>query len=398
MRVLLLTHRLPYAPNRGDRVRAFHILHTLARRMDVDLVSLVHDAEEESHAHEMRRQGLSVTTAMVPRLANLGRGVPALLTSKPLTHVLLNAPGLTPALRRLVEHRPPDVVLAYCSGMARFAVEPPLNHHPFVLDMVDVDSCKWASLAATAAVPRRWVFGREARLLARFERLAATRARSTLVVNERERAALARLAPDRPLYIVPNGVDVAGLRPTTPPGNDPKVVFCGVMNYAPNEEAVRWFVRSVWPQVRAAHPTTRFLVVGADPGSSIRALAAADSSITVTGRVPDVRPYLWQAAVSVAPITMSRGIQNKVIEAIAAELPCVVTSPVVEGLPSELLDACVVADTAETFAAEVNRLLDLPPAARREMARQADLSGLDWRATLAPLPGLLEAAARPRRA
>jgi sugar transferase (PEP-CTERM/EpsH1 system associated) len=357
--------------------------------MDVELVSLVHSAEEEGHADEMRRQGFSVTTARVSRLRNVVMGAFALLTARPLTHVLLDAPGLVNTLRRIVDERPPDVVLVYCSGMARFALEPPLRGRLFVLDMVDVDSCKWAALAATASGPKRWILAREARELARFEVVATRRAAETLVVNEREHAALAALVPSTPLRIVPNGVDVKGLRPTSPPADAPNVVFCGVMNYAPNVQAVEWFVRSAWGAVKAAHPAARLFVVGADPTASIRGLATNEASITVTGRVPDVRPYLWNAAVSIAPITTARGIQNKVIEAIAAGLPCVVTTAVMGGLPREAHAACVVGDTAETFAAAVNQLLALAPDERRTRAGRGDLSGLDWDVALAALPDLL---------
>jgi sugar transferase (PEP-CTERM/EpsH1 system associated) len=389
VRILFLTHRLPYAPNRGDRVRAFHILRTLAARMDVELVSLVHDADEEAQAGEMRRQGFAVTTARVSRIRNVFTGALALLTAQPLTHALLDAPGLANTLGRIVTERAPDVVLVYCSGMARFALEPPLRGRPFVLDMVDVDSCKWTALAATAPWPKRWVLAREARELARFEAMATRCAAETLVVNEREHTALAALVPSTPLRIVPNGVDVAGLRPTTPPADAPNVVFCGVMNYAPNVQAVEWFVRSAWGAVKAAHPAARLFVVGANPSASVRALATRDGSITVTGRVPDVRPYLWNAAVSIAPITTARGIQNKVIEAIAAGLPCVVTTAVMGGLPREAHAACIVSDTADTFATAVNQLLALTPDERRARAGRGDLSGLDWDVALAALPDLL---------
>jgi len=392
VRVLFLTHRLPYAPNRGDRVRAFHILRILATQMAVDLVSLVHDADEESEAGQMRRSGVTVTTARVSRVRNLARATPALLTSRPLTHVLLSAPQLKAALRDIVGRTPPDLVLAYCSGMARFALEPPLRGCPFVLDMVDVDSCKWEALAKKAAAPQRWIYAREARQLARFEAVATDRAARTLVVNERERAALAALAPGRSLDVVPNGVDVRGLRPSTAPVDVPNVVFCGVMNYAPNAQAIEWFVHAAWPAVKARHPSARLSVVGSDPGAGLQALARQDPSILLTGRVPDVRPYLWNAAVSVAPIMTARGIQNKVIEAIAAGLPCVVTTAVMEGLPGDARGACRVADTGAAFAAALNELLALTPAARRALAEQVDLSHLDWDVTLSVLPGLLKSA------
>jgi glycosyltransferase involved in cell wall biosynthesis len=165
------------------------------------------------------------------------------------------------------------------------------------------------------------------------------------------------------------------------------------MNYAPNEHAIDWFAKDVWPLVRARNQAARLLVVGSDPRPQIRALAAADPSITVTGRVPDVRPYLWESAVSIAPITTSHGVQTKVLEAVAAGLPCVVTSAVSEGLPPELAAACAVADDPERYAAAIIDLLSMTPEERRRIAGGVDTSLLDWQSALADLPRILAAAA-----
>jgi sugar transferase (PEP-CTERM/EpsH1 system associated) len=392
MRVLFLTHRLPYAPNRGDRIRAFHILHHLSRCAEVDLVSLVHDREEESHAAALRTIA-TVATARVPRLRNMARAVTALPTGTPLTHVLLDSPEIQGALRRIVAQHRPDVVLAYCSGMARFALLPPLDNIPFVLDMVDLDSVKWTEMSRKARLPWRWIYAREARLLKRFEAEAIRRARATLVVNDRERDAVAALAPEARIAVLGNGVDVASLRAPSAPSDEPLVIFCGVMNYAPNEEGARWLAREVWPILRARRPDARLVLAGASPTSAVRALASADSTVTVTGTVDDIRPYLWRAAVAAAPLFLARGIQNKVVEAIAAGLPCVVTSAVHEGLPNEITRACVVEDDAARFAGALIRLLDESPADRRALAERADLQRLEWSAQLAPLLGILRDAA-----
>lgn len=388
MRVLFLTHRLPYAPNRGDRIRAFHILHHLSRGADVDLVSLVHDREEESHAAELRAIA-TVATARVPRLRNMLRAAAALPTSTPLTHVLLDSPEIHGILRRIVAQRRPDVVLAYCSSMARFALLPPLDDIPFVLDMVDLDSLKWTEMSGRSRGPWRSIYAREARVLKRFETDATRRARATLVVNDRERDAVAALAPAARIHVVGNGVDVAALRPSGPPASEPTVIFCGVMNYRPNEEGACWLAREVWPTVRARRPGARLVLAGASPTAAVLALASADSTVTVTGTVDDVRPHLWRAAVAAAPLSMARGIQNKVVEAIAAGLPCVVTSAVDEGLPNEIKGACAVENDAAGFAGALIRFLGASPAERRAIAERADLRGLEWPAQLAPLLGIL---------
>ena len=176
MNILFLTHRLPYAPNRGDRIRAYYLLREMSRFADVSLFSLVHDDAEEKEAGNVPF-ARHVATARVRRWRNVAAGAVKLLSDRPLTHSLLDAPGVRSALAREIAARRPDLVLAYCSGMARFALEPPLRDLPFVLDMVDVDSAKWAAMAADHRGLRRWIYRREAATLGRFEARATTRAR-----------------------------------------------------------------------------------------------------------------------------------------------------------------------------------------------------------------------------
>jgi sugar transferase (PEP-CTERM/EpsH1 system associated) len=394
MKILVLTHRLPYAPNRGDRVRAYHIVRQLAARADVHVISLTHDRAEREQAETLRRLGVRVSTAHVPRLRNLVHAATALMTDTPLTHLLLDSPDLAPLVERATRDWRPDVVLAYCSGIAPAALTTPLAGIPLVVDLVDVDSAKWSAFADQAALPRRWVFRREARCLSAFERRLVETAAATIVVNQRERDTLGRLCPDADVQVVPNGVDVEMFAPPDPPAGDDRVVFTAVFDYAPNADGAVWFARHVWPRVRAARPGARLTLAGSSPTRAIRRLAAADRSIEVTGAVPDIRPYLGRAALAVAPIVQSRGVQNKVLEAAAAGLPSVVTPAVWNGLPQEVLPACRRAESADQFAAAVLDLLSLSPAARRRQAAQARVQDLAWPTRLAPLVDLLASAAR----
>jgi sugar transferase (PEP-CTERM/EpsH1 system associated) len=394
VRILLLTHRLPYAPNRGDRVRAHHLVRALAARgAEVDVISLAHDAEEEARAPDLARIAARVAVARVSRRRNLARGLLALATGRPLTHALLHAPGMRRTIARAAAERPPDVVLAYCSGVAPLALAPPLAARPLVLDMVDVDSAKWAALARAARPPMRWIYAREARRLARIEAVAARRAYATLVVNERERAALARIEPEADVRVIENGVDAAFFRPPGPPSEEPRVVFTGVLDYAPNVDAVLWLAREVWPQVLYRRPDARLALVGASPTKAVRALAS-EPSIEVTGTVADVRPHLFRAAVGVAPLALARGVQNKALEAIAAGLPVVVTPVVYEGLPAEAQAACAIAVAPEGFAGAIVALLAKRGEERRAMAGAARLEALGWADRLAPVAEILEAAVR----
>lgn len=398
MRILMLTQRLPYAPNRGDRLRAYHMLRHLRDHTDVDLVSLVHDDEEASHADEMRSWVSSVTVLPVNRLRSYLNAALALPTRVPLTHLMLDAPGMDGALRAICDRRPPDVVFAYCSSMARFAMQPPLHRTPMVLDFVDVDSAKWRTIAPTASWPQSWTYRREAATLGAFEARAARRAVAALVVNDREAELARELSPEANVHVIPNGVELERLRPVHPPASAPRVVFCGVMDYAPNLEGMTWFVREVWPIVRAARADATLAVVGQRPTDAFKALCDTHSSITVTGRVPDVRDWLWESAVGIAPLHVARGVQNKALEAIAAGLPIVITDAVAGGLPPEALPATRVGNSANDFAEEVLGLLELSPDARRGIATSSDLSGLTWSRTLSPLWSIIERAANSNHA
>src|SRR5205814_945187 len=140
-----------------------------AGHVDLEIVSLAHDANELAQVGRLTAMGARVTAIRVPRLRNYAKAVVQLGGQRPLTHLLLDAPGLTQVFARIAAERPPDVVLAYCSGMARFALAPPLSRFPLVVDLVDVDSQKWAALSQSSPWPMQWIYRREARCLAEFE-------------------------------------------------------------------------------------------------------------------------------------------------------------------------------------------------------------------------------------
>ena len=393
MRILYLTHRLPYAPDRGDRIRAYHTLRALSAQADVHLVSLVHDRDEERRALSLRDAGMRVTTVMVPRLRNMARAVALLPSRQPLTHLLLHAPAARARIASICRRWRPDAALVYCSGMAPLAMAAPLDGIPFVLDMVDVDSAKWIAYARTSRAPLRWVYAREAKCLARFEAAAARRAHATLVVTERERLDLAAIAPGADIRVIGNGIDLDSFRPAGGPSAIPRLVFTGVFNYRPNERGAVWFAREVWPAVCTARPDARLTLVGANPTPAIRALSAADPTIEVTGTVADVRPWLWSASVAVAPLLEARGVQNKVLEALAAGVPMVTTPAVAAGLPDAALPGCRVTADPDEYARLVIDLLSRTADERRAIACRADLSSLGWDQRLAPLLPLMESAA-----
>jgi sugar transferase (PEP-CTERM/EpsH1 system associated) len=390
MKILFLTQRLPYAPNRGDRIRSYHLLRRLLTDAEVHLVSLV-AADEIDHIDSVRSWLPKVHVAKPRRLANMVRALLALFGETPLTHILLDAPGIEQLLADLHRREQFDLVIACSSGMARFAVKGPLAVLPCVIDMVDVDSEKWKALSLRTSPPMSWIYRREARVLSRFEAKAARHARSTLVVSEREGQALRALAPDAEVIVLSHGVDVEYFRAPVNSTRGRNVVFTGIMDYAPNVEAATWFSTEVWPRVRERVPGAQFLIVGARPTAAVRRLSE-QAGVTVTGSVDDVRPYLWRSAVAIAPLFAARGQQNKVLEAVAAGLPMVTTPVVAEGLPTCVLPACTVVSSPQDFVGAVVDILDSPDVERQRRVASADLSGFTCASQLQPLTSILQRA------
>ena len=318
------------------------------------------------------------------------RGVISLSGATPLTHTLLDAPGFEGVLNGIVSDRRPDVVLAYCwawrGGVSsRHSRGSPSSSTSSTWIRRNGVSCR----RARARPCRGSIVAKPGRLSV--ESLAANQAAACLVVNQREAEIAQRLAPTANVHVVSNGVEIERLRPPAPPQPGTRVVFCGVMDYAPNHDAMMWFVRDVWPAVLAGRrEATRDVRSG--PQRALLAQCAKFPSITVTGRVEDVRPWLWESAVSVAPLLVARGLQNESIEAIAAGLPVVTTRAVAAGLPPQAEVATFVADSPRSFSDHVLELLSRTQDERRRLARSADLQQLSWDRTLERVWSILEAA------
>ena len=244
MKVLVLTHRLPFAPNRGDRIRAFHIVKQLAARADVHVVSLVHDREEEAQADTLRQLGVAVSTALVPRTRNLAlaraQAADVDAADPPAARLAGDAAGARAGARRAGGR-------TSCSPTApawrRSASVPPLAGIPFVLDMVDVDSAKWAAFAGDARLSE--VVGLSARSAVPVGVRGARRP-GGVRRDGRERARARHAAagvPGAAVHVAPNGVDVDALAPPQPPAADDRVIFSAVFDYAPNADGAVWFAR-----------------------------------------------------------------------------------------------------------------------------------------------------------
>lgn len=401
-RLLFLAHRIPYPPDKGEKIRAWHILEHLTRRWQVECGFLVDDRADLVHLPILQRSCAAVEWR--PVLSRWGKAARALLRTRPghpLTLGWFHEPGLFRWAQQGLAAGRYDAAFVYSSAMAPYAMGPAAQRHRTVrvLDMVDVDSEKWRAYAAGAKPPMRQVWAREARTLLALERKAAREFDRTIFVSAEEARHFAELAPDCAdrLGHVDNGVDLARLDPAEAHpnpyrGGAPAIVFVGTMGYRPNVEAVVWFADEVLPLLRAAPlpggVLPEFHIVGANPAPAVQALAQREG-IHVTGGVPDVRPFVQHAAVSVAPLRIARGIQNKVLEAMALARPVVASPQAFEGVRATPGRDLLVADGAAETAARVREVLAGAHPGLGAAARAAVAAAHDWNATLAGLDALL---------
>ena len=356
MRILYLCHRIPYPPNKGDKIRAFHQLRAIAARHEVDLFTLSDQAVDPAHVSALSACCRTITVIRLhPRWAKL-RALPFLFTRAPLTLPYFYSRDLDAAIRKAMGERFYDRIFVYCSAMAQYVER--VEQIPMVMDLVDVDSDKWLQYSAVTPFPFSALYRREAARLQEYERAACQKFSCILVSTDREAQLLRRISPDAPVQVIPNGVDTDFFRgaPDSTEPTAPTVVFTGDMSYFPNDDAVIFFALKVLPVIRQSLPNTRFIIVGRDPSRNVRRLEQIDG-VEVTGFVADVRTCLAKAQVAVAPFSIAAGIQNKILEALAYGLPVVATSRAVQGLSKGVAEVVETGNTAAELAAKTVRLL-----------------------------------------
>jgi sugar transferase (PEP-CTERM/EpsH1 system associated) len=386
MRILFICHRIPYPPNKGDKIRAFHELRALSERHEVDLFTLADKAEDLSEEQSLKPYCSRIHVARLdPKMAKL-KSLRFLFGRCPLTVPYFHSTALHRAVRAALRNRSYERIFVYCSAMAQYVTD--VKEIPVLTDLVDVDSNKWMQYAAHTPFPLSAIFAREARFLAAYERTVCQRSVAVLVSTERE-AELARgISPRVNVHVVTNGVDTDYFKgPTeTPRSFVPAVVFVGDMGYFPNEEAARYFARTVLPMVRASIGDVRFLIVGRNPSRATRRLQEIPG-VQVTGFVPDIRTYLAQAQVAVAPFSIAAGIQNKILEAMAFGLPIVATPRVLQGLSPRVAALIETGNTPEELATHVRELLANPQIAECKgiEGRRRVTEEYNWKRPLAQL-------------
>jgi len=394
--LLFLTHRIPYPPNKGDKLRSFNLLKQLLRDYRVHLAAFIDDEDDWRHVDALKAMvGECYFARLTPWRAKL-RSLPALWGKTPLSLPYYRDAALQSWLDHLLAERPVRQAIIFSGAMAQYVEKPAYGHLRRIVDFVDVDSDKWRQYAESQAWPMSWIYRREARTLLKYERHVAATMEASVFVSTHEAELFKQLAPEAAsrVWDIHNGVDVEYFDPTQDypvpyAAEDMAIVFTGAMDYWANVDAVTWFAREVFPAVRQRVATAHFYIVGARPSNAVKQLTQL-AGITVTGTVKDIRPYLAHARVAVAPLRIARGIQNKVLEAMAMARPVVVTPQALDGIRCQAGREVIEAEDAATFADRVcESLLGAAQSVATE-ARRRVVSDYSWESNLKRFEALLE--------
>lgn len=366
MKLLYLVHRIPYPPNKGDKIRSFHFLKALAEKYEVYLGTFIDDPDDKQYVDALKPYCKdSFCVDLQPKLAKL-KSLSGFLTGEALSLPYYRNAALQAWVDQTIAEQNIQHALIFSSPMAQYLENQ--AKVSLVADFVDVDSDKWRQYAGSKTWPASWVYRREAQKLLNFETHIAGLAKTTLFVSEQEARLFKELAPAHAdkISFVNNGVDTEFFDPQLSfacpfEKNQLAIVFTGAMDYWANVDAVVWFAQQVFPLVKRQIPDARFYIVGSKPTAAVQQLADNDVSVIVTGRVEDVRHYVAHAGLVVAPLRIARGIQNKVLEAMAMAKPIVATSAAMEGIPGNPSLRIAVADIPQEFASQAVTVLQQAP-------------------------------------
>jgi len=399
--LLLLCHRIPFPPNKGDKIRTYHLLKYLVEHYDVHLGAFIDDPDDWQYVAEVELLCASAHFVNLdPKRSTIFSAV-GLLTREALSLPYYRSRELTSWVESTLEAHSIDKAMAVSSPMAQFLSEPSLNLTTKIIDLVDIDSDKWQQYAQMKPWPLSWVYLREAKKLFAYEQLISQIFDVSFFVSSAEAELFIKKAPDTRSTVsyYNNGVDSFFFSPeqiddNPYPNKAPVLVFTGAMDYWPNVDAVEWFATEVFPLIRKNHPQMEFYIVGGKPSDAVTRLQKI-AGVTVTGRVADVRPYIKFATAAVAPMRVARGVQNKVLEAMAMQKNVIVTEKGLEGIKAESGSEILVADTAQDFVRCVDLILAGAFQGMGSLARHRVQEDFNWRNTLPVIGRYLDKVAEP---
>ena len=390
MKILYLCQRIPFPPDRGDRIPVYHQIRRLQKTHEVVVGSLAHTGTRKNAEMLEKELGVKVLAPDHFRWRQISGMVSAFLRRQPLSLGYFRNSELQKMIDGELSNGRFDAIIVFSSSMAQYVEN--RGNVPGIMNFCDVDSLKWESLAQKSHWPLRWIYLRESRTLLACERKIAASFEASCVVSRNEAKLFRKYIPGIAVDVVENGVDVDYFSTLARKTGEINIVFVGVMDYPPNVEAVDFFANYVWDKIREVHTHARFIIVGARPTKSVLSLARIPG-IEVTRYVPDVRPYLAAATVSIAPLGTARGVQNKILEAMAAGVPVLTTPDVAKGLPNGAEELVFTAErNVDEFAIALLDLIENEPGREKRASDAAEFIRRNcvWEMKLRSLDSLLD--------
>lgn len=366
MKILFLTQRVPYPPNKGDKLRAYNIIKYLSKKHSVSLACLADSVKDLDYAFDLKKICISVDIVLLDTFWSKLRSLFCLLSTLPFTLAYFYSPKLKRIVNERLKKEKFDLIFIYSSSMAQYALGIPGVAK--IMDFIDVDSDKWRQYADYSSFPQKIIYKMEEGRLRKYERIIARSVAHSFVTSKVEADLFKTFIPDIRVTVIANGVDQGFYKPNSGMAVDNQLVFMGQMDYFANVEGVLYFCREILPIIKEKIPTVKFYIVGGNPTKEITQLSS--DSIIVTGYVEDVRPYVWNSSVCVIPLRIARGIQNKVLEAMAMCVPVVTTPEAVRGIAASRKEDLLIESDPKEFAGRVIDLLS-DSALRRQLAVNA---------------------------
>lgn len=394
--VLFLAHRAPFPPDRGDKIRSWNILNAIAKLAPTHVLGVADPADDPAKGRDEIGAIAASVQIELPSCTRAQAIAKALVTGQPASVCAFASRKLEHRVKNLLNDRPISTIYAFSGQMAQFV---PINREGrrFVMDFVDMDSAKFTAIADGRSGLSRFANRIEGQRLFAFEQNAASRADLSLFVSKEE-ADLFRTKSgieSRRIGVLENGVDLEWFAPDhvkrpVDAGGAPLIVFTGQMDYRPNIDAVDIFARETLPNVRAVYPDAVFAIVGRAPAVEVKALSALPG-VLVVGEVPDTRDWLAAADVVVAPLRLARGVQNKILEAMAMGKSVVASIAAAEGIDAASGQSIIVAKDSRAEADGVIEILSNPAMALMlgKNARARVEARYGWEARMAGLPAIL---------
>jgi sugar transferase (PEP-CTERM/EpsH1 system associated) len=406
MKILYLAHRIPYPPNKGDKIRSFHEIKYLAARHTIDLICLADDPEDLQHEKALQKYCRKVCVYPISTGWSKIRGLFGFCFGKSISVAYFYRKFVQETFNQWSESFNYDVIICFSSSMAEYVFRSNLiekegqgrasKKPKLIMDFCDVDSDKWHQYSQESSFPLKQVYHLERQRLQSYEKTVYRTFDSSIVASEQEKILFLKICPEaEDMTVIPNGVDTNYYNPEAisdlpEQTGGPVLVFTGAMDYHANVDGVSWFCREIFPLLKTELPDPQFYIVGRNPGSPVKRLETLQG-VHVIGNVEDIRPWYLKADVYVVPLRLARGVQNKVLEAMAMGRAIVTTSKANAGIQAVHEKDIVIADSPEGFATAISSLYKNIEKRKHleENARKFVAENYDWKKNMKIFDNLL---------